>query len=82
MSGKCIKCLAEQKSGDCLRELLKGDTENEELQAKYQALVSLLTSPELEPLRAETERHLAEGKEVKVLIHLEKGEQKYEIKVD
>jgi len=82
VSGRCIKCLAEDKYGDCLRELLNGGTENEEPKAKYQALVSLLTSPELESLRAETELRLSEGKEVKVIIHSEKGQSKYEIKID
>ena len=82
VSGRCVKCLAEDKYGDCLRELLQGGLDNEELRTKYQALLSLLTSPELESLRAETERHLSDGKDVKVLIHLEKGQPKYEIKID
>ncbi len=82
VSGRCIKCLAEDKYGDCLRELLQGGIDNQELRAKYQALLSLLTSPELEQLRAETELRLSEGKEVKVIIHSEKDEMKYEIKVD
>ena len=82
VSGRCIKCLAEDKYGDCLRELLQGGIDNQELRAKYQALLSLLTSPQLDSLRAETELRLAEGKEVKLLIHSEKGEMKYEIKVD
>ena len=80
VSGRCIKCLAEDKYGDCLRELLQGGIDNQELRAKYGALLSLLTSPELEQLRAETELRLSEGKEVKVLIHSEKGEMKYELK--
>jgi len=82
VSGRCIKCLAEDKYGDCLRELLQGGIDNQELRAKYAALLSLLTSPELEQLRAETELRLSEGKEVKVLIHSEKGETKYEIKTN
>ncbi|MFC1998391.1 hypothetical protein ACFLVR_01955 [Chloroflexota bacterium] len=82
VSGRCVKCLAEDKYGDCLRELLQGGLDNEELRTKYQALLSLLTSPELESLRAETERHLSDGKDVKVLIHLKKGQPKYEIKID
>ena len=82
ISGRCIRCLAEQEYGDCLRDLLRGDIHNEELRARYQALISLLTSEELEPLIAETERYLSDGKEVKVLLHLEAGEPTYEIRVD
>jgi hypothetical protein len=82
VSGRCIKCLAEDKYGDCLRELLRGGIDDQELRAKYQALLSLLTSPQLDSLRAETELHLAEGKDVKLLIHSEEDEMKYEIKVE
>jgi hypothetical protein len=78
--GKCVKCLVEQKYGDCLRELLRGEDENKELEVTYEALVSFLTSPELRNLRDESEKRLAEGKEVKVVLYLEEGEPRYEIK--
>jgi len=79
--GKCVKCLAEQKYGDCLRELLRGESENKELEETYEALVSFLTSTELRKLRDESEKHLAEGKEVKVVLHLGEEKPRYEIKV-
>ena len=80
--GRCIKCLAEEQSRDCLRQLLKGGSEDEELEETYEALVSLLKSPELQKLRDESERHLAEGRDVKVVLHLGEGEPRYELKVD
>ena len=80
--GRCIKCLAEEQSRDCLRQLLKGGSEDEELEETYEALVSLLKSPELQKLRDESERHLAEGRDVKVVLHLGEGEPRYAIKVD
>jgi hypothetical protein len=43
--------------------------------------VSLLKSPELEKLRDECERYLADGRDVKVVLHLGQGEPRYEIKV-
>jgi len=79
--GRCIKCLAEEQSRDCLRQLLKGGSEDKELQEIYEALVSLLKSPELQKLRDESERHLAEGRDVKIVLHLGEGEPRYEIKV-
>jgi hypothetical protein len=79
--GKCIKCLAEQEYGDCLRELLRGEGENKCLEETYQAIVSFLTSSELQRLRDETEKHLAEGKDVKVVIHLEEGKPRYQMKL-
>jgi hypothetical protein len=79
--GRCIKCLAEEQYRDCLRQLLKGGDESKELKEAYEALVSLLKSPQLQKLRDESERYLAEGRDVKVVVHLGEGEPRYEIKV-
>lgn len=79
--GKCIKCLAEQELNNCLRELLRGEVENEGLQQRFKLLVSFLKSPESQKLRDESERYLAEGKQVTVRIHFENGKLKYELKV-
>ena len=80
--GKCIKCLAELEYGNCLRELLKSGGEVKELEESYEALVSFLKSPEMQKLRDESERYLAEGKDVKVVLHLGAEKPKYEIKLD
>jgi hypothetical protein len=80
ISGKCIKCLAEQKLGGCLRELLRGMGGNGEIEARYEALLSMLESPELRRLTDESERLLAEGEEVTVVLYLDGGEPRYEIK--
>ena len=45
--GKCIKCLAEQELDNCLLELLRqGEVGNQELEHRFEALVSFLKSPE------------------------------------
>ncbi|HUV52871.1 MAG TPA: hypothetical protein VMW64_07330 [Dehalococcoidia bacterium] len=80
--GRCIKCLAEQESRNCLWELLKGEGQNRELEKTYEAMITLLTSPELQKLRGESEKYLAEGRNVKIVIHLGDEEPKYEIKLD
>ena len=80
--GKCIKCLAEQESRNCLWELLKGEGQNKELEKTYEAMLTLLTSSELENLRDESEKYLAEGKNVKIVIHLGEDKPRYEIKID
>ena len=79
--GKCLKCLAEQQLDGCLRQLLVEQGENKELQKRYSALLSLLKSPESKKLRDETEKYLAEGKDVKVKIYSQAGKMKYEIRV-
>ena len=80
--GKCIKCLAEQELDGCLRELLRGEVEDMELQRKFKMLVSFLKSPESQKLRDESERYLAEGRQVTLRIHFEGGKPTYELKVD
>lgn len=76
--GKCLKCMAEQQLDSCLRQLLVEQGENKELQKRYSALLSLLKSPESKNLRDETEKYLAEGKNVKLVIS---GKGRYEIKI-
>lgn len=80
--GRCIKCLAEEQYRDCLRALLKGGDQSRELQETYAALVSFLKSPELLKVRDECEKHLAEGRDVKAVLHLGEGKPRYEIRVD
>ena len=80
--GKCIKCLAEQKLDTCLRELLRSEEENPERYQSYEALLAFLQSPESEKLREESERYLAEGKQVTVRIRIEEGKFRYELQVE
>ena len=80
--GKCIKCLAEQKLDTCLRELLSSEEKNPESQQRYEALLAFLQSPESEKLREESERYLAEGKQVIVSISFVDGKPKYELKIN
>jgi hypothetical protein len=80
--GKCVKCLAEQELNNCLFELLRGGGDDKELQHRFEALVSFLKSPESQKLRDESERYLAEGKQVTVRVYFEEGALKYELKVN
>ena len=80
--GKCIKCLAEQELNNCLIELLKGVGADKELQQRFETLVSFLKSPKSQKLRDESERYLAEGKQVTVEICFETGKPKYKLKVN
>jgi len=79
--GKCIKCLAEQKLNNCLIELLRMQGRNTELEKTFETLVSFLKSPESQELRDESEKYLAEGKEVAVKVYFEAGKPRYELKV-
>ena len=80
--GKCIKCLAEQELNNCLLELLRTEGDDEELAKRFEMLVSFLKSPESRKLRDESERYLAEGKQVTVRVSFEEGKPKYELKIN
>ena len=79
--GRCIKCLAEEKLFSCMRELLKEEEENLELQNKYEMLRNFLESPDLQNICDEAEKYLSEGKDVSVKITNEGGKAGYEIRV-
>ena len=77
--GKCIKCLGEQELNSCLMQLLREEGTDEDVQNKYEALVTFLQSPESKELRDSSEKYLAEGKKVSVLISLKQGKPHYEL---
>ena len=80
--GKCIKCLGEQELNICLLQLLRDEGASEDVLQKYEALVTFLQSPESKQLREESERYLAEGKKVSVVIKSKNGKPYYELKTD
>jgi len=80
--GKCIKCLAEQELNNCLLELLRqGEVGNQAMEHRFEVLVAFLKSPESKKLRDESEKYLAEGKQVTVDIRFEAGKPVYELKI-
>ena len=78
--GRCIKCLATEELNNCLLELFREESENKQLESRYEALVSFLKSPESISLRDEAERYLADGKKVTVKISFAAGKPEYELK--
>ena len=79
ISGKCLKCLSEQELNSCLMQLLREEGINKDVQSKYEALLTFLQSPESQRFREESERYLAEGKQVSVRISINEGQPKYEL---
>ncbi len=80
--GKCIKCLGEQELNNCLMQMLRGEDTDENIQHKYEALVNFLQSPESKQLRVESERYLAEGKRVSIIIDSKNGKPEYRLRVN
>jgi hypothetical protein len=80
--GRCLKCLTEHELNNCLALLLGSDSEDEATKHKYAALVAFLEAPEFEEMRQESEKLLAEGRQVSVRIEFENGQPKYELVID
>jgi len=80
--GKCLKCLADQEYTECLRALLGGETDNQDMKRTYEALVGFLQSPDMKRLRDESERLLSDGKKVTVSISFEDGKPRYELRIN
>ena len=80
--GKCIKCLGEQELNNCLMQLLREQDVDEDVEQKYEALVAFLQSPESRQLRIESEKYLAEGKRVSIIIKSKNGKPEYELKIE
>ena len=77
--GHCLKCLAEHEYSTCLRALLRDEPDNEETIEKFEAMLSLLKSAELKELRDKTESFLADGKQVKLILRIDKDATTYKI---
>lgn len=80
--GRCIKCLGEQELNNCLMQMLREEDIDEEIQRKYEALVAFLRSPESERLRRESEKYLAQGKKVTVIISSNNSKPEYGLKIE
>jgi hypothetical protein len=79
--GKCIKCLGEQELNSCLMQMLREDGIDEDIQHKYEALVAFLQSPQSRQLRVASEKYLAEGKKVTIVIDSKDGQPEYKLKI-
>jgi len=72
--GKCLKCLAEKELDNCLFKLLSEQSNDIELQQRFEALLALLDYPDFENLRSEAERLLSLGKQIKVKVDYIEGD--------
>ena len=80
--GHCLKCLAEHEYETCLRTLLRGEDNADDTIENFEAMLSLLKSEDLKRLRDITEKHLAEGKKVKLIMRIDKGNITYKIQTE
>jgi hypothetical protein len=76
----CVETQARRRYNQLTSQLLGNSKENE-LAGKLELLRWFLETADLEKLRAESEKHLVEGRKVKFWLRLEDGKPNYEMKV-
>lgn len=81
LPSRCVRCLAEEKLNNCIFKLLGAPGEDEELEQRFEALRAFLQSPGSKALIDESEKHLADGKQVEIKLSFEDGQPKYELKI-
>ena len=77
----CIETVAKREYRETLEKLLAGDEENKELPERIELLRTFLETADFRKLRAESEKHLLEGRKVKFVLYLEQGTSKYDMQV-
>jgi hypothetical protein len=69
----CVETLARKRHAELTRMLLEKEAGDEETGKKLEILRLFLETADFKRLRAESERHLAEGKSVRFTVYLEDG---------
>ena len=77
----CVETVAKREYRKTLGKLLAGDEENEELQERIELLRIFLETADFRNLRAESEKHLLEGRKVRFVLYLEEGPPRYDMQV-
>ena len=78
----CIEGTARQEFKKSANEYVQHGKKDRKLEQKIELLRMFLETMDFRKLRAESEKHLIEGKKVKFILTLEKGKPKYEMKIE
>ena len=76
----CVETQARRRYNQIMRQLLNKGEEGE-LAEKLEMLRLFLESTDFSKLRGEYENRLRQGKKVKVILYLEEGKPKHEMKI-
>jgi hypothetical protein len=78
----CIEGTARQEYLKSTDEYMQRGNKDKKLEEKIELLRMFLETIDFRKLRADSEKYLVEGKNVKFILYLEKGKPKYGMKVD
>jgi len=77
----CIETTARKAHRERLFLLLSGNHDDDRLKTELTVLEKFLETADFKKLRAESEKHLVEGKQVEFIIHIQNGKVKYDLKI-
>ncbi|MDD5399101.1 MAG: hypothetical protein PHU70_08485 [Dehalococcoidia bacterium] len=77
----CIHTVTKKEYEDTLRQLLSGESGNEQLNQKLELLTIVLKEIDFKELRTESDKYMLEGKKVKVIFYVENNMPRYEMQV-
>jgi len=77
----CIETVAKQRYAEIVRRLFTSGENNAELFEVGRILKNFLETADFKKLRVESERHLAEGKRVKLVLREDREVQEYHLQV-
>jgi len=77
----CIETTAKREYAKASKTLLSAAKRDEELEQRAEILRLFLESANFKKLRAESEKHLLNGKNVKFAVFLDNGQLRYEMHV-
>ncbi len=78
----CIETVTKREYWKTVDEYLRKGEEDRALEEKIELLRSFLDAADFARLRADSEKHLLEGKQVKFTLSIENGKQGYEMTAD
>jgi hypothetical protein len=79
---QCIETIARKKYDETVSQLLVSGEHNSKLLEIAELLKNFLETADFKKLRAESERHLVEGRNVKFVVYAEGGVLRYEIQIN
>lgn len=77
----CIETTARRAYGELLNQMLAENKASTRLKQKLEILQKFLDTADFRRLRSESEKHLVEGKKVQYVIHLDKGQLRYNLEL-
>ncbi len=78
----CIEGTARQEFKKCADEYMLHGKKDRKLEEKIEMLRMFLETANFHKLRAESEKHLVEGKKVRFVLTPDKGRPRYEMKIE